>query len=90
MIISGSFFLALTINLHFLNEANRNPNLEDGNANVFSVEEIRQHVLNGFPLEIVLPVLRGHILENRDNEPLELLDNETNIPVNKRRSPSLR
>jgi hypothetical protein len=40
-------------------EANRNPNLEDGNANLFSVEEIRQHVLNGFALEIVLPVLRG-------------------------------
>ena len=60
-------------------EADRNPNLEDGNANLFSVEEIRQHVLNGFALEIVLPVLRGIILENRDNEPLELLDNETNV-----------
>jgi hypothetical protein len=60
-------------------EANRNPSVGDGNANIFSVEEIRQQLLNAFPLESVLLVLRGHILENRDDEPLELLDNETNV-----------
>lgn len=64
-------------------EANRNPDVGGSNANVFSIEEIRRHVLNGFPLEIVLPVLRGHIFENRDNEPLELLDNGRNVRLTK-------
>lgn len=60
-------------------EANRNPNVGAVNANIFSVEEIRQQVLNAFTKENVLLVLRGQILENRDNEALELLDNETNV-----------
>jgi hypothetical protein len=47
--------------------------------NVFSVEGIRQKVLVAFEIETVRRSLRGHRLENRDNEPLEFLDNEENV-----------
>ena len=49
------------------------------NRNVFSVEEIRQRDLGAFQdIEYIKRVLRGHILENKDNEP-EFLDNELNV-----------
>jgi len=36
-------------------------------------------VLGAYNLETVVRALRGHILENRDNELLEFLDNERNV-----------
>jgi hypothetical protein len=63
------------------NEANTGQRIDiGGNQNVFSVEEIRQQVLDGFTdIEHVQQFLRGHRLENRGNEPFEFLDNEQNV-----------
>jgi len=53
--------------------------ITDRVPNVFSVEGIRQKVLAAFDIETVRRALRGHRLKNRDNEPLEFLDNEDNV-----------
>jgi hypothetical protein len=56
----------------------RDPNRR---LNIFSMEEIWLAVapLRAFSLERVRVALRGHIQENRHNEPLEFLDNEFNV-----------
>jgi hypothetical protein len=57
-------------------DENRDPNRR---LNIFTVEEIWLAVLRAFSLGRVRVALRGHIKENRDNEPLEFLDNEVNV-----------
>lgn len=57
---------------------NRDPNRR---LNTFTVEEIWLAVLRAFSLERVRVALRGHIQENRDNEPLEFLDNGVNVQL---------
>ena len=53
-------------------EQNRRPN-------VFPIEEIRKAVLGEYSLDIVKGALRGHMLENIGNAPLELLDGDANV-----------
>ena len=61
-------------------ERNRGENIDPKRPrNIFTVEEIRGPVLGAFSLQRVILGLRGHILENRDNEPLELLNNELDV-----------
>jgi hypothetical protein len=61
-------------------EHNRGENVNPNRPrNIFTVEEIRGPVLGAFSLQRVILGLRGHILENRDNEPLELLNNEIDV-----------
>ena len=60
---------------------NENKNRDPNRINIFTVEEIWLAVLRAFSLERVRVALRGHIQENRDNEPLEFLDNEVNIQL---------
>jgi hypothetical protein len=61
-------------------EDNRGANIDPTSIrNVFPIEQIRLAVLGAYGLEVVILALRGHILENRDNEPLEFLDDETNV-----------
>jgi len=61
-------------------EDNRGVNIDPTRIrNVFPVEQIRLAVLGAYGLESVILALRGHILENRDNEPLQFLDDETNV-----------
>jgi len=38
--------------------------------------------LGAFEIEYVKDILRGYILENIDNEPLEFLDNGLNVRLN--------
>ena len=58
-------------------EDNRGMNIDPNRIrNVFPVEVIRLGVLEAYTLQRVILDLRGHILENRDNEPLEFLDNK--------------
>jgi len=53
-------------------EDNRGVNIDPTRIrNVFPVEQVRLAVLGAYGLETVILALRGHILENRDNEPLE-------------------
>jgi hypothetical protein len=52
-----------------------------GRLNIFTVEGIWLAVLRAFSLERVRVALRGHTQENRDNEPLEFLDNEVNVQL---------
>ena len=64
------------------NEDNRGENRDPNRRlNIFVVEEIWLAVLRAFSLERVRVALRGYIQENRDNEPLEFLDNEVNIQL---------
>ena len=64
------------------NEDNRGENRDPNRRlNIFTVEEIWLAVLRAFSLERVRVALRGHIQENRDNEPLEFLDNEVNVQM---------
>ena len=61
---------------------NQGRQITDGRRrNVFSVEQIQQGVLNAYSLDRVKLALRGHILANRDREPLEFLDNESNVQL---------
>jgi hypothetical protein len=61
-------------------EDNRVNKITDGRErNIFSIGEIRNTVLNVYGLEDVKLALRGYILENRDKEPIELLNNEANV-----------
>jgi hypothetical protein len=61
-------------------EHNRGENIDPKRPrNIFTVEEIQWRDLGGFSLERILLAARGHTLENRDNEPLELFYNETNV-----------
>jgi hypothetical protein len=61
-------------------EDNRGLNHDPNRANnIFPVEQIQSAALNPYELERVILSLRRYILENRDNEPLEFLDNETNV-----------
>ena len=53
-------------------EPNRRPN-------VFPIEEIRNAVLGEYSLDIIKSALRGHMLENIGNAPLELLDGDVNV-----------
>ena len=53
-------------------EPNRRPN-------VFPIEEIRKAVLGEYSIVIVKGALRGHMLENIGNAPLELLDGDANV-----------
>jgi hypothetical protein len=53
-------------------EPNRRPN-------VFPIEEIRKAVLGEYSIVIVKGTLRGHMLENIGNAPLELLDGDANV-----------
>ncbi len=53
-------------------EPNRRPN-------VFPIEEIRKAVLGEYSLDIIKSALRGHMLENIGNAPLELLDGDANV-----------
>ena len=60
------------------NEANRG----ERQQNDASVEEIRQKVLRAYSLEYIMPFLREHLGENRDNgnnPPFEFLDNERRV-----------
>jgi hypothetical protein len=61
-------------------EDNKGLTASDRVLNIYSVEGIRRQVLGAFEdIEYVKRFLREHILENRDNEPLELLDNEQSV-----------
>jgi hypothetical protein len=60
-------------------EDNRGLTDRDRVLNVYSVEEIRQRDLAAFDIEYVRRFLREYRLENRDNEPLEFLDNEQSV-----------
>jgi hypothetical protein len=57
---------------------NRDPNRH---PNVFPVEAIRQAVLGAYGLQDVILALRGHRLENRDNEPFNFLNLEVNVQL---------
>jgi hypothetical protein len=65
-------------------EDNRDMNMHNRIHNIFSVEEIRQKVLSAFEITRVRLVLRGYILDNRDNEPLEFLENEEKVRLTNR------
>ncbi|MGA9841295.1 MAG: hypothetical protein WBQ25_03165 [Nitrososphaeraceae archaeon] len=56
-----------------------NPILGGRRPNIFPIEEIQRAVLGAFSLDRVRLALRGYILQHRDNEPLELLGDETNV-----------
>lgn len=57
------------------NEINRIDNDEQGRRpNVFVIEEIRQAVLSEYSIDIVKSSIKGNVIENIDNDPLELLD----------------
>ena len=60
---------------------NENKNRDPNRINIFTVEEIWLAVLRAFSLERVRVALRGHMQENRENEPLEFLDNEVNVQL---------
>ena len=47
--------------------------------NVFPIEEIRKAVLDEYSIVIVKSALRGYMLENIGNAPLELLDGDANV-----------
>ena len=47
--------------------------------NVFPIEEIRKAVLTEYSIVIVKGALRGYMLENIGNAPLELLDGDANV-----------
>lgn len=53
-------------------ELNRRPN-------IFPMEEIRKAVLGEYSIIIVKGALRGHMLKNIGNAPLELLDGDANV-----------
>ncbi len=53
-------------------ESNRRPT-------VFPIEEIQKAVLGEYSLDIVKGALRGYMLENIGNAPLELLDGDANV-----------
>lgn len=62
------------------NQDNRGNPIADGRRpNVFPIEEIQREVLGAFSLDRIRLALRGYILQHRDNEPLELLGDETNV-----------
>ena len=64
------------------NEDNRGENRDPSRPlKIFTVEEIwlAVAVLRTFSLQRVKVALRAHMQENRDNEPLEFLDNEVNV-----------
>lgn len=66
------------------NEDNRGENRDPNRPlKIFTVEEIwlAVAVLRTFSLQRVRVALRGHMQENRDNEPLEFLDNEVNVQL---------
>ena len=63
------------------NEDNRGENRDPNRHDIFTVEEIWLAVLRAFSLERVRVALRGHMQENRENEPLEFLDNEVNVQL---------
>src|SRR5437870_11893984 len=64
------------------NEDNRGENRDPSRRlNIFTIEEIWLAVLREFSLERVRVALRGHMQENRENEPLEFLDNEVNVQL---------
>jgi hypothetical protein len=46
---------------------------------VFPIEEIQKAVLGEYSLDTVKGALRGHMLENIGNAPLELLDGDANV-----------
>ena len=46
---------------------------------VYSIEEIRQAVLSEYSIVVVRRALRGYMLENIGNDPLELLDGDANV-----------
>lgn len=48
-------------------------------SNVFPIEEIQKAVLGEYSLDIVKGALRGYMLENIGNSPLELLDGDANV-----------
>jgi hypothetical protein len=61
-------------------EDNRNYNINsDRVLNIFPIEQIRQKHLSTYEIEYVKDVLREYIQENREKEPLDLLDNEENV-----------
>jgi hypothetical protein len=63
-------------------EDNRGINIDrNRQRNVFPTQQIQQAVLRAFELERVILALRGHLQENRDNEPLDFLDNERNVTL---------
>src|SRR5947209_11350911 len=69
------------------NEDNRGENRDPNRRpNIFTVEEIWMAVLRAFSLERVRVALIGHIQENRDNEPLEFLDNGVNVLIQNKHS----
>jgi hypothetical protein len=64
------------------NEDNRGENRDPNRPlKIFTVEEIWLAVLRTFSLERVKVALRRHMQENRDNEPIEFLDNEMNVQL---------
>jgi len=66
------------------NEDNRGENRDPNRPlKIFTVEEIwlAVAVLRTFSLQRVKVALRAHMQENRDNEPLEFLDNEVNVQL---------
>ena len=62
------------------NEVNRVDNDEqDRRPNVFVIEEIRQAVLSEYSIDMVRSAIRGYMLKNIGNDPLELLDGDLNV-----------
>jgi hypothetical protein len=53
----------------------------DRQRNVFPTQQIQQEVLGAVSLEHVILALRGYMLENRDNEPFEFLDDEKSVKL---------
>jgi len=45
------------------------------------LRQIQEEVLGAVSLERVILALRGHLQENRDNEPFEFLDGESNVTL---------
>jgi len=63
-------------------EDNRGINIDrNRQRNVFPTQGIQKSVLDAFSLDRVILALRGHRLENRDNEPFEFLDDEKYIKL---------
>ena len=61
-------------------EVNRNDNSEHGlSPNVFVIEDIRRTVLSEYCIDVVKSAIRGYMLKNIGNDPLELLDGDLNV-----------